>query len=523
MSQPQAIAQKFLQSFYGDAVSKEARFALWTKHNRAHKWLGGTEGADKFIDVKKDTYFTMGLYPRGITKREQDNVIGIKGVWLDVDCGDKQTGQKYFPTPEDALEWVEDALAGMWSIIVHSGGGLHVYLMFDETLWIEGDGDRIFAKKLVKAYHRWANERCPYDIDSLIDLSRIMRLPGTSHTGQNTLCHVIEDSDHTVSAEELLELLPEVELDETGHLSEIDGEVDLEDLKKKLQLLRDQDKLFHDTWRRMRQFNDKSPSGYCMSIANQMTMHGFKDGEIVGALKLWRSSQTDAVEKPDDWYRQTVAKAKSRKSEDVLGQRVEEAVKDDDPDVKKTQLSAVFGKEFIGITKRVTPEYKGRAEKCLYKVELEGCSFTVPSTSVLLNQNQMKGIAFEDANVVLAYLKPAKWNNFLELLLQVMVTVEEEVEGNLAYNIEQELKSFIRKKTGNIQAVEDLSAWDPMKILVEGDTVYFAWPTFKMHLASAGYNVSNKELASLLKGLGCSSRQFSNKDRSRLWCTPKGD
>jgi hypothetical protein len=521
MSQSQSIAQKFLARFYDDSVSKEARFALWTKHNRSHAWMSAVDGADKKIDPKKDTYFSMGLYPRGITKRTQDNVIGIRGVWLDLDCGDKQTGQKYFPTPEDALEWVESDLAGMWSIIVHSGGGLHVYLMFDETLWIEDEKGRTFAKKLTKGYHRWANEQCPYDIDSVFDLSRIMRLPGTSHTGQNTLCHVIEDSGRTVSADELFELLPEVDLDETGHLSEIDGEVDLDDLRKKIQLLRETDKTFDDTWRRVRKFNDKSPSGYCLSIANQMVMQGFKDGEVIGALKLWRSSQTDARDKPDTWYQQTVGKAKSASKDDILGQRVEEAVEEDDPDVKKRQLSAVFGKEFVGITKRVTPEYKGRAEKCVYKVELEGCSFIVPSTSTLLNQGQMKALAFEDANIVMAYLKPAKWNNFLQLLLQVMVIVEEEVEGNLAYNIEQELNSFIRKKSDNMNSVEELSQWDPMKILVEGDDTYFAWPAFKMHLASAGYNVSNKELASLLKGLGCSSRQFSDGARTRLWCVAK--
>jgi hypothetical protein len=523
MSQSQSIAQKFLAQFYGDAVSKEARFALWTKHNRAHAWLGGVDFVDSKIDAKKDTYFTMGLYPRGITKRTQDNVLGIRGVWLDVDCGDKQTGQKYFPTPEDALDWVTDELTGMWSYIIHSGGGLHVYLMFDETLWIETDEDRIFAKKLVKAYHRWASSRCPYDIDSLIDLSRIMRLPGTAHTGNNALCHVADESGVEIAASDLFEKLPEVELDETSHLSEIDGEVDLDELKTKLQMVKEQDNTFDLTWKRQRRITDKSPSGYCLSIANQMVMAGFKDGEIVAALKIWRQSQTDGKEKPDEWYLRTVAKARSASKDDILGQRVEDAVQDDNTDIKMTQLSAVFGREFIGITKRVTPEYKGRAEKCVYKVELEGCSFMVPSTSVLLNQNQMKAIAFEDATVVMAYLKPAKWNNFLQLLLQVMETVEEEVEGNLAYNIEQELKSFIRKKSENMHAVDDLSAWDPMKILVEGDMVYFAWPTFKMHLASGGYNVSNKELASLLKGLGCSSRQFSDRARTRLWCAPKGE
>lgn len=523
MSQPKAIAQAFLESFYGDAVSSEARFALFTKHNRSHKWLSGLQGPHlEKLDTKKDTYFTMGLYPRGITRRKADNVVGIRAVWLDVDCGDKGTGQNYFPTPEDALEWVQDALAGKWSYIIHSGGGLHVYLMLDETLWIETEEDRVFAKKLVRQYWSWANDQCKYDIDALTDLSRIMRLPGTTHTGKNNLCHVVDESGIYVVAEDLADLLPDVELNETSQLSELDGEVDLEELKKKVQMLRETDKTFDDTWMRRRRFQDKSPSGYCMSIANQMAIAGFKDGEIVGALKLWRSSQTDAVEKPDDWYRATVGKAKSRKSEDVLAQRVEEAVQVDDEDVKKTQISAVFGKKFESITKHITPEYKGKKEKATYRIKFEEGNLVVPNTHTLLSQNLMKTLAFEEAEIVIAYLKPAKWNNFLELLLQVMEITEGEIEGNLAFNIEQELKAFIKKKTDHIQSAEDLSGWDPMKILVEDDIVYFAWPTFKMHLASAGYNVSNRELADLLKQLGCKSRQFNNKERTRLWCAPEG-
>jgi hypothetical protein len=524
MTQAQSITLPFLKKFYGDAVSKDGRFALWTKHNKRHLWCSSIEDATSRIEEHRDTYFTMALFPRGVTKRTKDNARALFGVWLDIDCGDKDNGKNYFPGPADALDWVLDTLVGKWSIIVHSGGGLHVYLLFDEPFWIENEEDRTRIQRVMKGWWTMINGLCPYDIDPIHDISRIMRLPGTFNSGAKALCHVIDENDTVIAFSDLEEMVPKVELtNDISHTAALDGEVDHDSLKMKINLLIDQDKVFESTWQRRRRFADKSPSAFCMAIANYLAMSQFSDSEIVAALKLWRTGQPDAGEKPDEWYLGTLAKARQVNKLDTVGNQIAAVLEDEDKEDKLKAISAVFQRVVKTIEHRVVPEYKGKKEKSSYVVIFEdGGTLIVPNTETLLSQSKMKVLAFEEAGIMMHYLKPDKWNDFLTLILQNLVKVKQELEGNLAFNIEQELRRFIEKKRESCNVVKDLGVLRPSQIYEEEGRVYFMWPTFKMHLASAGYNINNKELAGVLKGLGCSTHQFSNVERTRMWCaTPE--
>lgn len=522
MSQIDTITAPFLRAFYGDAISQESRFAIWTKHNRAHMWRSSLDGALKHLDPDRDTYFTMGVYPRGISKRFADNVIGIFGVWLDVDCGKDDGAKGYFPTVDKAIEWVTDELAGWWTWIVHSGGGIHVYLMFDEPFWIEDEDDRTRAKKIVKAYHRWAATRCPHTIDSLIDLSRVMRLPGTLNTRTKGLCHLTEESSKTVSFTDLEDFLPTVEIDDDSRSeTATDGEVDISELKRQLQLLRESDSTFDSTWRRVRKLTDKSPSGYCMSLANLLCTAGFRDGQIVVALKLWRDAQTDAVEKAESWYLSTVAKARANTKGEVVGNKLSAALEEDDPESHLDGISAVLSKKVTKIKKRIIPEFMGQKEKSSWEFCFEdGSTLVVPDTDTLMKQERMRTIALEEANVLVRRLKGNKWDDFLALVLSSKEDVIEAEEGNRAYNILNELYAFVQRKRELASIVTSLSEMTSTTLYEEEGVVYFKWELFKRHLAGAGYQIANSNMAKLLKDLDCHRRQFSGYGRPRLWSVP---
>jgi hypothetical protein len=522
MSQIDTITAPFLAGFYGDAISQESRFAIWTKHNRAHMWRSSLDGALKNLDPDKDTYFTMGVYPRGISKRLQDNVIGLFGVWLDIDCEKDDGAKNYFPSVDKAIDWVTDDLAGWWTWIVHSGGGIHVYLMFDEPFWIEDDDDRIRARKIVKAYHRWAASRCPHTIDSLIDLSRVMRLPGTKNTRAKTICQLIEESSKTVSFSDLEDFLPTVEIDDASRSETgTDGEVDISELKRQLQLLRESDSTFDSTWRRARKLTDKSPSGYCMSLANLLCTAGFRDGQIVVALKLWRDAQTDAVEKAESWYLSTVAKARANTKGEVVGNQLSAALEEDDPDSHLDGISAVLNKKVQKIEKRIIPEFMGQKEKSSYVFYFEdGNTLLIPDTDTLMKQERMRTIAYEEAGVLVRRLKGNKWDDFLALVLSCKTDVEEAEEGNRAYNILNELYNFVNRKRELASIVTSLSEMSATTLYEEGGIVYFKWELFKRHLAGSGYQITNTNMAKLLKDLGCERRQFSGHGRPRLWSVP---
>jgi hypothetical protein len=527
MAEINSITMPFLHQFYGDAISPEARFAIWYHHNRHHHWCSSVEEAEKHIDTSRDVYFTMGLFPKGVTKRLQENCIGIMGVWLDIDIKKDDVSKNYFVDFDQALEWVKEYLAGYWTWIVCSGKGLHVYLMFDEPFWIETESDRERARKLTKGFWSWANDRCPRTIDSVYDLSRVMRVPGTMNTKHNLPCHMVDQSGTVIAASDLEEFLPEVALTDTSEVEvEADGEVDINTLKEQIQYLRDSSKDFDATWRRARRLEDNSPSGYVLSIATQMCANGFNDAEVLVAIKMWRSTQTDASPKGEQYFLRALIKAREFTKENSLGNAIEAAAESDSMAQKFEIISTVFGgKKVSEIIKRITPKFKGKTEKPSYIIRFEdGDELIIPDTETMMSQSRVRAIAFEEADIMVANLKKNKWDTFLTLVLDVKTDEMEALEGNTAYNILSELRSFVAKKRELGAIVDDLSLLTGSTLLEEDGIVYFQWSQFRRHLSSIGYaSYNNKNLSLMLKDLGCGRKQFADDRRTRLWAVPPED
>ena len=162
------------------------------------------EAAEKF-----DVYCSVATYTakpekgRGTLK----DVGSISGFWADLDIGTEGHHPAQLPNPET----VEEALSiikGMpdATAVIHSGGGLQVWWLFDEP-WVFDDpteaqlASNEWQNRLVKA-----GESLGYHVDSLGDLPRILRVPGTqNHKTDNVRPVVLENlNDCRYPAEELV-------------------------------------------------------------------------------------------------------------------------------------------------------------------------------------------------------------------------------------------------------------------------------------------------------------------------------
>jgi len=162
------------------------------------------EAAEKF-----DVYCSVATYKakpekgRGTLK----DVGSISGFWADLDIGTEGHHPAQLPNPET----VEEALSiikGMpdATAVIHSGGGLQVWWLFDEP-WVFDDqteaqlASNEWQNRLVKA-----GESLGYHVDSLGDLPRILRVPGTqNHKTDNVRPVVLENlNDCRYPAEELV-------------------------------------------------------------------------------------------------------------------------------------------------------------------------------------------------------------------------------------------------------------------------------------------------------------------------------
>ena len=104
----------------------------------------------------------------------------IPGVWADVDYGEEghkaNNGQQYAPDLEAVLRRLPE-LPIQPTIVTHSGHGLQLFWRFDQLFDVSSHRAAAADRQagwidLLRQVFR------PYALDSVIDLARVMRLPG---------------------------------------------------------------------------------------------------------------------------------------------------------------------------------------------------------------------------------------------------------------------------------------------------------------------------------------------------------
>jgi len=181
---------RFLQALYLGAQT-DAFVVLFTKitpayfvpHNDLERVISTARG----LSPRTDTYFGVclqGKPPRGatVTRGTGDTAVAMPGLWFDVDCAGGNHKKQDLPTLGEATEFVNGGPLGPPAAIVHSGGGLHAYWLFDHPRMLEDGADRERAQQLSTAFQlemlRLAKMR-GWALDNTSDLARVLRLPGT--------------------------------------------------------------------------------------------------------------------------------------------------------------------------------------------------------------------------------------------------------------------------------------------------------------------------------------------------------
>jgi hypothetical protein len=138
----------------------------------------------KYAD-KADLYLSIGTHSEPQpTRGGEKTIVSIPGLWADLDIGEighKPASLPNPPTEENALSIV----AGLPepSMLMHSGGGLQAFWIFEEGPWVFGTPEE--KAKAKKAIQEWANlleekgKELGYHVDKVADLARILRVPGS--------------------------------------------------------------------------------------------------------------------------------------------------------------------------------------------------------------------------------------------------------------------------------------------------------------------------------------------------------
>lgn len=181
--------REWLERLYGKSPGYFGITAFAGGRPRKTQWFstGALDAAERVIVKyadKADLYLSVGTHiePQP-TRGTEKTIISIPGFWADLDIGEVGHKPSSLPNPPDeqaALSIVEGLPEA--SMLMHSGGGLQAYWIFDTPLVFTDPEGRNSAKKAIQEWGNLIEEKgkqLGFHIDKVADLSRIFRTPGS--------------------------------------------------------------------------------------------------------------------------------------------------------------------------------------------------------------------------------------------------------------------------------------------------------------------------------------------------------
>lgn len=172
------------------------RKTLWFKVSEIEKTslFAGKYGS------KTNTFFGVGLRKKALKtgfRGSEKDILCVTTLYADIDIKGNAHAQTSLPSNVDeAIDFLH-GLKVKPSIIVNSGNGIHGYWLLDKPFIIETEDDRKHILSIFKCFGRYVNSEAKkrnWKIDSVYDLARILRVPGTINhkLGTGAKCEVIE-------------------------------------------------------------------------------------------------------------------------------------------------------------------------------------------------------------------------------------------------------------------------------------------------------------------------------------------
>jgi putative DNA primase/helicase len=195
----------FLRTLF-DGKPDDTYVLVWALAGKRSDWFRSLPEAAAFAVGKANLYVGLGLSPHDYgpaLRCEAERVMGIPGLWVDLDVegpGHKPAAHERLLPSKDAARDLLYSLPLAPSLVVDSGHGLQAYWLFKELWLFDDDTERQQAAGLVDAWQATIRVKANgYKVDSIGDLARVLRIPGTVNhkPGCDPLPVLITDENDT--------------------------------------------------------------------------------------------------------------------------------------------------------------------------------------------------------------------------------------------------------------------------------------------------------------------------------------
>lgn len=497
MNQPEPTLE-FLESLWPE-VPEGMELLIWTMPDKKSHWCKSAAAAALLVAqlaTSRDVYVMASLQPAGLTARqrgEASKATALCGLWLDVDvAGDGHSSQPYPPNKEAALEILyHDSLpAPTW--LIHTGGGYHAWWIFAEPWLLDSDEERQRAALLSEQWqslYRGRAQALGYTVDSTHDLTRVLRVPGTSNRKlpkQPRPVTVAARSEVQLNPSEFQDLVEESRAvsgqaapakvvtisrnTESGDAAGLILNPQAEIKPSAIRYLINRFPNFWATWNGERQYKSgkNSQSEYDMSLANYAALAGWPDQKIVDLLIHNRRVRRQELPKHIKAYQKTIEAAR-KFAEEKGGDTVEED-NDRPPDVPpdpattdaaapskpgkqasrkkparnvdeavelvRDELSAEIGTRVLRLIKigRHDPQYR---------LETEAGDVLFGSADELFSQGKFRSKVGGQIDCVIPHYKDQHWPLFLHRLTKLIVNESADPDSDLIGSTMRWLISYL--------------------------------------------------------------------------------
>lgn len=517
-------AQAFLRRLWPDNIPEGLWLLMWTmtsSGSRRSQWYQDTQ--DLVVPPDRNVYLGAGLSPRNFGPHGRcaaEQIAALPGVWADIDYGSEgHEGKAYPPDIDSALEIVSGSFPEP-SAIVRSGHGLQVWWLFDEPLELD-EGNRSHVRQALAAFSSVLKRRMgQYTMDSVWDLARVMRIPGSvNHKGEPV---PVTWEDSGVSWSGFDRLLDAVGLDEhslppltdDGELDPITPSAALS--PSKLEMLWE---VFPDERRSWdggstRPDWDDSASGRDWAAAKAAAMANWTPEEIAALVILGRENRQDPPIRRDK-LQMTVGKAvaKSRQlpaTAAVLQTLEVESVRERQELTLEDELERLSrALKLPAPIDRITRTDQDPPE---YTLHWNGRAVRLGDAQGLLDQRRFQRKVAELAGVVIPMIanKNGQWDARAQIMLDCCEVVEVGREGHLSTLVEGWVDDYLAECQLD-EGVAETPDWQGaatrrLPFRHEGST----WMStqgdrgfIRAYVAFHGdRNLTSRQLAPLLKSLG---------------------
>jgi hypothetical protein len=327
------IVLGFLKDLFGTKPA-EAFVLIWLLRGKRSHWFRDLDQAAEFVEqfAYEDIYVGVALSPTdfGPARRcKAEETAGIAALWGDFDFGnDGHKKVNLPPTMEDALGLMPSELPP--SLVVHSGHGLQCWWIFTGPWLFHYGADRERATRLADRFNALIKARAKvrgWDVDSVKDLARVLRIPGTTNAkivGAHLPVYVLQYCDRRYDPAEVEHYLSTAGIPQEPTSSgsretprvQPDGPWILDPGAnppiEKFDLLCEVEPRFQLSWLHRRpDFQDQSASAYDLSLSTFAAEVGWSDQEIIDLLIAHRRKHGADLKLRVDYHLRTIGKARA--------------------------------------------------------------------------------------------------------------------------------------------------------------------------------------------------------------------